>query len=202
MKQLLFLLGTLLSVNAAAQSDSSTWVIGAEANFYWFTGGEQILLPVVKADYSKLHLESRYNYEDVKTFSGWVGYNISGGKKIEYTITPMVGLATGQTKGFGTGLEITLTMGKWEFYSESEHLWDRAGKEYNFFYNWTDLAYSPKDWWWVGISGQRTRLYQTKLDIQRGVLLGAAAGSWEFTGYLYNIGFDDPFVLITVAFGF
>ncbi len=36
-------------------------------------------------------------------------------------------------------------------------------------------------WLSVGISGQRTRLYQTNLDIQRGLLAGASLKNWELT---------------------
>jgi hypothetical protein len=187
----------------AQQSDSSAWSGSAEGMFYFFQGGESIFLPVLRADYKKLHLEARYNYEDIETFSGWVGYNLEGGgDKVSYLFTPMAGVAGGLTKGFAAGLEFTVSVGKFELYSESEYLWDRAGSEYNFFYIWTDLTYSPRDWWWIGISGQRTRLYQTETDVQRGLVLGASKGNWEFSGYAYNLGMSEPFLLIDVTFTF
>jgi len=62
--------------------------------------------------------------------------------------------------------------------------------------------WSPKDWLWVGLSGQRTRLYQTDLEIQRGLLAGVALKNWELTSYLYNVGFDDPFALVTLSVSF
>lgn len=191
------------SASAQDDPDSTGWEFGADANFYFFPGGERILLPVFRADIDWLHLEARYNYEDLETFSAWVGYNFKGGgEKADYVFTPMIGAATGLTKGVAAGLEFTVTLGKFEIYSESEYLWDASSKEYNFMYTWTDLTFSPRDWWWVGLSAQRTRLYQTELDIQRGLLLGAAAKNWEFTGYVYNVGFAEPFVLLTVSLGF
>lgn len=182
-------------------STEKQWNFGVDANMYFFPG-EFILLPVFRADRNKLHLEARYNYEDLETFSGWVGYNFYGGKKIEYTITPMVGGVVGLSDGIAPGLEFTFTYKSFELYNESEYFIDVETNENNFLYSWMDLTYSPTDWLWVGLSGQRTRLYQTDLDIQRGLLIGGAYKSFELTGYLYNLGFDDPFVLITLSASF
>jgi len=178
-----------------------TWEFGSDLNFY-FIPDDFFVLPVFKADKNKLHLEARYNYEDRNTFSGWVGYNFSGGKKLEFIITPMLGGIVGNSNGIAPGLEFTLNYKKFELYSESEYLFDVETKENNFYYNWADFTYAPTDWLWFGISGQRTRLYKTDLDIQRGLLVGGGIKNWEFNGYLYNLGFDDPFFLLTVSLGF
>jgi hypothetical protein len=82
-----------------------------------------------------------------------------------------------------------------------ENLFDLSDKENNFYYNWADLTYSPTDWLWFGISGQRTRLFQTELEIQRGLLVGVGLDKLELNTYVYNIG-DDPFVIITLSANF
>ena len=94
---------------------------------------------------------------------------------------------------------MTWALGKFELYTESEYLIDPQINENNFFYNWSDLTYSPTDWLWVGISGQRTKVYETDLDIQRGILVGGGYKSWEVTTYIYNLGWEDPFVLLTFS---
>ena len=182
-------------------SDSTGWKFNTDVNFY-FIPDDFFVLPVFRADKNKLHLEARYNYEDRETFSAWVGYNFSGGNKLEFTITPMIGGVVGLSDGIAPGLETTLNFKDFEFYSESEYYFDFETSENHFFYTWTDITYSPKDWLWFGISGQRTRLYQTDLDIQRGLLVGGGLKGWELTTYLYNLGFDDPFVLITLGVSF
>lgn len=204
MKTLLTVWLTIAGLVALAQpSDSVSWEFSAEGMFYYFPGDEGLFLPVLRADRGKLHLEARYNYEDVRTVSGWVGYNLQGAtRKIEYVFTPMAGIAGGRTQGVAAGLEFTVSMGKFELSSESEYLWDRAGSEYNFFYSWTDLTFSPKDSWYVGISGQRTKLYQTEADIQRGLILGTSVRAWDISGYFYNLGLDSPFFLLDVVFSF
>ncbi len=190
----------VLSVNAQENriSESPGWGLNAEMNLY-FLKDDFIAVPVLQADKNKLHLEGRYNYEDLQTFSAWVGRNFTGGGKFEYRITPMIGGVVGQTNGVAPGLEMTFIMGHFELYTESEFLIDAKIANNNYLYNWSDLTYSPNDRLWFGISGQRTRLYKTALDIQRGLLLGGALKNWELTGYLYNVGFDNPFVLMTVS---
>jgi len=207
MKKSLLVISTMLFfclASPAQNSPASTerqWNFGADMNMYFFPG-QFIGLPVFRADKNKLHLEARYNYEDLKTFSGWVGYNFNGGKKIEYTITPMIGGVIGLSNGIAPGLEFTFTYKGFEWYAESEYLFEFESRENNFYYMWSDITYSPNDWLWFGISGQRTRLYQTDLDIQRGLLIGGGYKSFELTGYVYNLGFDDPFVLITLSASF
>lgn len=199
----LILAGTLVLSSVAAYgqtSDSAQWEFNADVNFYLIPD-DFFVLPVFRADKGKLHLETRYNYEDRETFSAWIGYNFMGGDKLEYTITPMLGGVVGRSNGVAPGLEITLGFKNFELYSESEYYFDVESTDNNFFYTWTDLTYSPTDWLWLGISGQRTRLYQTELDIQRGLLVGAGVKQWELTTYLYNLGYD-PFVLLTLSFGF
>ncbi len=177
------------------------WNFGADANLYFFKD-DFLALPVFRADKNMLHLEARYNYEDYETFSGWVGYNFSGGEKLEYFITPMLGGVVGRSNGIAPGLEFTFTLKRFELYSEQEYLFNLNTINNNYFYAWTDLTYAPLDWLWVGISGQRTRLYKTDLEIQRGLLVGGGFKNWELSGYLYNLGFDDPFVLITLSVSF
>jgi len=174
---------------------SSEWDFGVETDLY-FTD-PFILLPIITADIGNLHLEGRYNYEDIKTFSGWIGYNYFGGEDFEYFITPMIGSAVGRTDGIATGLEFTFSYVGIELYSESEYLFDLESSENNFFYSWTDLTYSPLDWLWFGISGQRTRLFQTDLEIDRGFTLGASFKNLQVSGYLYEVFTNDFFFMIS-----
>lgn len=203
MKKKVFAMLLLCSVQSVSgqDADSSSWEIAGELN-YFVIPDDYFFMPVGFADYKKLHLEARYNYEDRETFSGWIGYNFTGGKKVEYFITPMVGVVRGNTRGVSMGLEVTLNFGKFELYTESELLIDPKATENNYYYQWATLTYAASDWLSVGLVGQRTRLYQTRLEIQRGLLAQAAFGHWTLTGHLLNIGFDDPFGIITVLYEF
>lgn len=182
-------------------SETPDWEFNATSNFY-FIPDDFFIVPVISADKNKLHLEARYNYEDRETFSGWAGYNFSGGEQLEYLITPMIGGVFGRTDGIAPGLKVTLTYKRFELYTESEYVIDPAASENNYFYNWSELTYSPNEKFWFGISGQRTRLYQTDLEIQRGLFGGFAIKNWTLATYLYNIGFDDPFIIVSLSVDF
>ncbi len=51
----------------------------------------------------------------------------------------------------------------------------------SFFYSWSELSVSPVDWFRFGLVGQRTRAYQTDVDIQRGLLVGFSYKKMDFT---------------------
>ena len=176
---------------------TSEWNFGVETDFY-FTD-PFVFLPIVTANNGKVHLETRYNYEDLKTFSGWVGYNFFDGDEFEYFITPMVGGAVGSTNGIAPGLEFTFGITGFELYSESEYLFDFESKDNNYFYSWTDLTYSPLDWLWFGISGQLTKVYQTDLELEKGLILGGSYQNYEITGYFYNPFSDEFFFMLSLA---
>jgi hypothetical protein len=190
---------------AAGQDKSYTptagWEIVPTLNFY-FIPNDFFVLPVVTADNNKLHLEARYNYEDRETFSLWAGYNFEGGTKLTYTITPMAGGVFGNSNGLAPGLRFELGFRRWTLASESEYFFDPDENENNFYYNWSDFTYSIKDWYWIGISGQRTRAFQSDLEIQYGLVMGAGHKRWELNAYLYNMGTSDAFFMTALSASF
>ena len=72
----------------------------------------------------------------------------------------------------------------------------------NFYYNWSEVTFSPVEAFRFGLVVQRTKAYQTDLDVQRGVLLGATAGPIDFAGYIFNLGWEDPTVVISAGVTF
>lgn len=198
----IFICTMLCSYSTFAQEQDtiskSKWNHNLEALFY-ILQDEFIFLPIYAVDNDWLHLEARYNYEDMNTFSGWFGYNFSGGNKFLYTITPMVGGIAGNINGIAPGLEFDFEFYGFELYSESEYVFDLQDKENDFYYNWTDFTYSPLDWLWFGLSTQRTRLYQTDLEFQSGLLIGGGFKWFGLSGYLYNPGSDDPYLILSLS---
>jgi len=205
-KLVLISLFAILFCRISLAQDSETpkekkWEFGADLNLYFYSD-DFVVLPVFRADRNKLHLEARYNYEDMETFSGWIGYNIKGGNEFEYFITPMIGGVAGNTNGFAPGLEFTFGYKGFELYNESEYLFDLNSNIYNFSYTWTDFSYSLTDWLWLGVSGQSTKIYQEDLLFEGGILLGGGYKNFELTGYLYNPGAGNRFALLTLSANF
>ena len=151
-------------------------------------------------DYKSLHIESRYNYEAEKTGSVFAGWRFEKEGNVSFAATPMMGILFGDLKGFAPGLELELSYKKFDFYSESEYVIDQAGSEFNFFYTWTELGYSPLEKFRTGISVQRTRLYETGLELQRGIF--AEYSFWKLTAGLhyFNPFSSDYFFMASLNF--
>ncbi|HET7001947.1 MAG TPA: hypothetical protein VFI33_11580, partial [Puia sp.] len=120
--------------------------------------------------------------------------------KVSLAATPMVGIVFGNLKGFAPGFELELSYKKFDFYTEAEYVIDQAGSEFNYFYMWTELGYSPVEKFRTGISIQRTRLYETGLDTQRGIF--AEYSFWKLTAGLhyFNPFTTDYFFIASLNF--
>jgi hypothetical protein len=205
MKRIIFLCIALNLVltdfPSTAQEDTLTksgWNHTVEPSFYVYRN-DFFILPIYQADKDWLHLEARYNYEDMNTFSAWFGYNFTGGNQLEYTLTPMLGGIVGNTNGIAPGLELTFGFHGFELYSEMEYIFDLQSSDGNFFYNWTDFSYSPLDWLWFGVSAQQTKVHKSDLEPEWGFLLGGGYRWFGLTGYMFNLGTDDPYAVITLT---
>ena len=65
-----------------------------------------------------------------------------------------------------------------------------------------ELTYSPAEWCRAGMVAQRTKAYHTELDIQRGILVGISHKKINFTTYIFNAGWTDPTVVLSLGFDF
>ena len=164
--------------------------------------GQSYLSPTLTVDRGRLHVEARYNYEALRTASLWMGYNMSAGKKVLLEATPMIGEVFGNTNGIAPGLQFTVTYRNLQLYSTNEYVFDTTTKAGNFFYTWTQLTYSPLEWFTFGYVVQRTRAYQTPLEIQRGLLVGFTYKKVDFTTQIFNIGETDPTTVLSMVYRF
>jgi hypothetical protein len=187
---------------AAAQSAPPTppkWSFGAFAYLYIPPDDTNYLQPTVTADRGALHLEARFNYEDRDTGSVWAGVNFSGGDTVAWELTPMAGAVFGSTDGIAPGYKGSVGWRALELYSEGEVVFDAGDSADSFFYNWSELTVAPVDWLRVGLVTQRTRVYQSDREIQRGLLVGASFRRMEVTAYVFNP--DDSKPIVVLAFG-
>lgn len=187
---------------AMANSGPEGWEFSATVYGYFPPDDYHYAQPTVTADRGALHLEARYNYEGLKSGSAWVGWNLEAGKELKLNATLMAGGVVGDTRGVAPGYELTLTYGKFELYSEGEYVIDTTDSSGNFFYNWAQLGYSPLEWLSVGLASQRTRTYQTGLDVQRGFFVGFTYKSLSLNVYVFNPGWETPTVVSSLAVSF
>jgi hypothetical protein len=183
-------------------TDEKAWSFSASASTYFVPDDREYVQPTFSANHGWLHLEARYNYENLKTGSAWIGYNFGGGKKLEWKFTPMLGGVFGNTTGIAPGYKLSLIYWKFEFSSEGEFVYDTRNSEDNFTYNWSELSFSPVDWFRFGLVGQRTRVYQTDVDIQRGLLVGFSYKKMDITTYVFNLDQGKPTWVFAVGVNF
>jgi hypothetical protein len=157
--------------------------------------------PNFTADHRWLHLEARYNSEDSRTGSAWIGYNFAAGKNLVLNVTPMIGGVFGRTNGVAPGCEASVTYKKLQASISNEFVF-ATEKSRSYYYNWPQVTYSPVDWLQLGLVAQRTKTYQTSLDTQRGFFVGVSHKSIEVTSYVFNAGWTDPTVVLELGFSF
>jgi hypothetical protein len=183
--------------------DSATreaWTFSALVDGYFVPGEQGYADPIFTADHRWLHLEARYNYEDLKTGSLWFGYNFNfSPKKIDITLTPMLGGVFGRTTGIAPGSEASVTYRKFNFWVSNEYVFDTGDPSANYFYTWPQLTYTPVDWFHVGLVAQRTQAIQS--DTQGGFLVGLSGKKMEFTSYILDPG-SKPTAVLELGYNF
>jgi hypothetical protein len=181
-------------------SDEWTFFFGA---YGYLSGGDSAYgSSTLTSDHNWLHLEGRYNYENLKTGSLWTGYNFVAGHKLVFQVTPMFGVVFGRTTGTALGYELSLTYKRLELYSEGEYVFDTRHKDVSFFYSWSELRYSPVDWCHVGLVDQRTKAHRTGFEGQRGVSLGFNRQKIDYTTYAFITGSEGPSVVLALSYTF
>lgn len=178
------------------------WAFSLATTGYIVPDSQSYVSPDFSADRGRVHLQARYNYEALETGSLWVGYNFSIGKKLVLDATPMVGGVFGNLNGIAPGYLITLTYKRFQLYGEGEYVIDTQDRGGSFFYSWNQITYSPLTWLQVGLASQRTRVYQTSLDVQRGVLAGFTYKKMDFTATVFNFGWTTPTEVLSLGFSF
>jgi len=157
--------------------------------------------PNFTADHGWLHLEARYNSEDFRTGSAWIGYNFAAGKKLVLNVTPMIGGVFGRTNGVAPGCEASLTYKKFQASISNEYVFSTE-KSRSYYYDWPQVTYSLVDWLQLGLVAQRTKTDQTSLNTQPGFLVGFSHKNMEVTSYVFDLGWTDPTVVLELGFSF
>jgi hypothetical protein len=184
---------------AAKSEEEARWSFAATVYTYVLPDEGDYAQPAFTADRGWLHLEARYNYEDLETGSLWMGYTFGGGEKLAWEVTPMLGGVFGNTAGVAPGYRGSLRWRSLEFYSEGEYVFDARESSDDFFYNWSELTLAPSGWFRFGMVTQRTRVYRTERDIHRGLLAGVTWKGLDVTTYVFDPDTSRPTVVIAAG---
>ncbi len=194
----------LLVSGSALAKEAETWSFAATG--YWNDPREAetqaYASGTVTADRGALHLEGRANYEAIHAQSAFVGWTFSwAGETLKLDATPLVGGVTGAARGPIAGLEATITAGKFDYYIEAEHVNERKEGVSSYNYAWTELGWRASDAVRIGIAAQRTRIYGSEREIQRGPLVQVTAGKATFSAYWFNPGESAQVIIVSAGMG-
>ena len=194
----------LASVAAAAQDAGAAgepWSFSGTVATYMLPDERNYAQPTFTADRGALHLEGRYNYEALRTGSAWLGYTISGGKRVQWEITPMAGGVFGRINGVAPGYAAALAWWKLDAYSEGEYVL-ASNADDRFTYNWSELAIAPVEWLRTGLVTQRTRAYRADREIQRGPFVNVIFKQLDTAVYIFNPDDAEPTVVLSIGWSF
>jgi hypothetical protein len=153
------------------------------------TAQPYLFMPVMQYQHRrKWYAEARYNYDDAETFSLYLGRAITGGKRLNYSLVPMLGGSIGRFNGLSTGLNIELELNKFFFCSQSQYSRSTSGYGEYFVYNWSEVGYQSLKWLYAGLSVQHTHDGVTGNDLQPGFMVGFTFERFSIPIYTF-----DPF---------
>ena len=178
------------------------WSFSASVAGYVVPDERDYVQPTVTADRDWLHVEARYNYEDLDTASAWLGYNFAGGEKLTWAVTPMLGGTFGHTNALATGFRGSLDWWKLSLYSEGEFVINPGNSTNNFFYSWSELTLAPVDWMHFGLAAQRTRADHAGTNVQPGVVVGLSYEHAALSVYVFEPYESKPTVVVSLNLSF
>lgn len=181
------------------EADTIPWNFSVYGFYYRIPDDDDFIIAIASADRGSLHLEARYNYEDLKTASVFAGWTFSAGEAFTAEFTPMLGAAFGRTNGIVPALEMSFAYGIFDLYDESEYLIDLEGEGGSYVYSWLELGVAPGDLFRFGLTAQRVRVAETPLEVERGLFLQVTPGPAYAGVYAFNLLTDYWFLIVSVG---
>jgi hypothetical protein len=153
-------------------------------NYYTQDGG-YLIGPIVKVKNNQdLYLEARYNYEDINTFSFYLGKSYSGKSDFTYRVIPMAGGVFGKFRGISLGLNTEFEYRKLFFSADSQYTRSIRNSERTFYFSWSELGYELTDDIFAGAAFQYTYLpHDCSNLMQAGGMAGYVYNSWQISVY-------------------
>jgi hypothetical protein len=186
---------------AGTTTPTPAWELYAAGYGYIVLEDDDFVTLSFTADRGRLHLEARYNYEDLDTGSLWAGFNLAGGGDVSYELTAMLGAAFGATDGVLPGYRGALCWKAFDLSSEGEYLFDSDDRAQDFFYSWSELGWSRAQLR-VGLAAQRTRVYRTDADIAPGLFAGVSISGRDAAVYVFEPGSDAAAIMLLAGISF
>lgn len=194
--------GNSIPLEVGGEANEAKWQFSLATYTFLAQHARDYTNPIFTADRDWLHLEARYNYEDLKTGSVWLGYNLSTGSNLTFEVTPMLGGVFGNITGLAPGYTITVDYKTLEFSMQGEYFFDVGASSNDFFYTWSELSDSPVEWFRIGVAIERTQASGSNSDFQLGPLIGFKYKDMALTTYWLSAGADEAKFVFAVSVNF
>ncbi|MCW3118863.1 MAG: hypothetical protein JWM28_2945 [Chitinophagaceae bacterium] len=145
-----------------------------------------------------LYTELRYNYEDLNTVSVYVGKTLFIKGNSDFSFSPMAGLVMGKYTGGSLAMNTDFEYKKIFFSSQAQYTISNDDKANSFFYNWSELLYYTRPWFFTGITIQQTWLCEIKMKTVTGLLAGFKKNKWSIPVYLFRPLDREKYVVIGI----
>jgi hypothetical protein len=161
--------------------------MGLEQYSYMGTGQVSNLAPVAHFESQhKWYAEVRYNYDNLQTFSVYLGKTFSKERRVSYSLTPRLGVLTGLYNGAAVGLNTEITYKTFTFCSQTQYNISSENVCRNFLFSWSELYCQPADCFFAGLSLQQTQLHRTSMLTEPGLLIGLSFRQFRFPLYAFR----------------
>lgn len=179
---LIIILSILMQPDLAAQTKT-----GIE-NYNFLKAGESyVWMPVVHHRGKKgLYTEMRYNYEELKTASVYMGKSFSSYGKTAYTITPMAGIVFGEYNGVSLATNIDMEHKNFFLSMQTQYTVSKGGEQDNFFFNWSEAGFQPLKWFYTGLSAQFTKPGKSSIEQELGLVAGFVINKITVPVYVFS----------------
>lgn len=144
-------------------------------------------IPIISRTGTKgLHTEMRYNYEERKTGSVYIGKKFGRDSTFSYKLTPMLGWVFGEYNGASVALNTDLEYKQFYISVQSQYTMSATGREADFFYGWGEIGLDVTDWLYTGLSSQLTKPYKERSETEYGMLVGFNVKKMSIPVYVFS----------------
>ena len=179
------LLTTILSITVLLKA-SAQWKGGIEQYNYFNARTAGNFVPVLHIQSSKnWYAEMRYNYDNDRTGSLYVGKELSGGHQCSYSITPMIGASIGDFKSVAVANKTELEYKKLFVSIEAQYNQALNKDQSSFFFTWSEAGINFSKCFFTGAAVQYT-LQQGAEDFEPGIIAGVNFKNISIPIYVFS----------------
>ena len=197
MKSKFVFIALLICLETSAQKK------GCFEQIYYFDEGNAFAMgPLAKLQTkNNWYAEARYNYEEARTVSFYIGKVYERDAAFSYSIVPIFGGVIGRFNGGSAGLNMDLEYNNFYFSAQSQYTFSVEEEVNNFYFSWSELGYQPLSWLYGGLALQETYLPQTKENLTHpGFVVGFTYKKWTLPVYGFRTGKDTQAFVCSLVF--